>query len=189
MGKRNFYSLIILLSFQSTILFSQDKEAEVLKLLNSVRTDPKGFIKAYLTPYLEENKLESNSYVKSLLADLKNTKKMGALQISPELTRVARQHAKDMGKTGQIGHTSSDGTSFDQRVRKKAKAGALIAENCDYGNWEAIDSVIGLLIDDGIKSLGHRKNILEPKFKWVGIAIEPHKTYGVNCVMDFAESF
>jgi uncharacterized protein YkwD len=46
-----------------------------------------------------------------------------------------------------------------------------------------------LLIDDGIESLGHRKNILEPKYQWIGIAIEPHKTYRTNCVMDFAERF
>jgi len=93
------------------------------------------------------------------------------------------------GKTGSIGHSSSDGTPFSQRVRKKAKAAGMIAENCDYGNQTALDSVIGLLIDDGIESLGHRKNILEPKFQWIGIAIEPHKKYGTNCVMDFAELF
>jgi uncharacterized protein YkwD len=46
---------------------------------------------------------------------------------------------------------------------------------------------MALLIDDGIKSLGHRKNILNAGFHFVGIAIEPHKTYGTNCVMDFAE--
>lgn len=154
-----------------------------------MRTDPQGFITDYLNPYLVENNLTTNSYAKSLISDLRNTKKMGALKFSPALNKVARMHAKDMGKTGSIGHSSSDGTSFSERVRKKSKAGGMIAENCDYGNQTAIDSVIGLLIDDGIESLGHRKNILEPKFQWIGIAIEDHKTYRVNTVMDFAERF
>lgn len=136
-----------------------------------------------------ENNLTTNSYAKSLINDLRNTRKMGALKFSPALNKVARMHAKDMGKTGSIGHSSSDGTSFSERVRKQSKAGGMIAENCDYGNQTAIDSVIGLLIDDGIESLGHRKNILEPKFQWIGIAIEDHKTYRVNTVMDFAEHF
>jgi uncharacterized protein YkwD len=181
--------LVFILAIQPSLVYSQSKEDEVLKLLNSVRTDPQGFINSHLSPYLEANNLTTNSYAQSLVNDLKNTKKMGALQFSSALNKVARMHAKDMGKTGSIGHSSSDGTPFSQRVRKKAKAAGMIAENCDYGNQTALDSVIGLLIDDGIESLGHRKNILEPKFQWIGIAIEPHKKYGTNCVMDFAELF
>ncbi len=186
-----FYLLVPILLICPSLISAQTKEEEeeVLKLLNSVRTDPQGFITNYLNPYLKENNLTTNSDAKSLIDDLKKTKKMGALQFSPALNKVARMHAKDMGKTGSIGHSSSDGTSFSDRVRKESKAGGMIAENCDYGNETAIDSVIGLLIDDGIESLGHRKNILEPKYQWIGIAIEPHKKYTVNCVMDFAEKF
>jgi len=64
----------------------------------------------------------------------------------------------------------------------------MIAENCDYGSTEPLEIVMSLLIDDGIASLGHRKNILHPGLNYVGIAIEKHKTYGVNCVMDFSGS-
>ena len=45
--------------------------------------------------------------------------------------------------------------------------------------------VITLLIDDGIKGLGHRKNILNESYNSVGVAIRPHKSYRVNCVIDF----
>lgn len=168
---------------------AQSQEEEVLQLLNQIRTNPQGFITSHVKDYLEENNLSNNSYAKSLIADLKRCKKMGELQLSKALSDVARSHALDMGKAGTVGHTSSDGTPFHLRIRNKAKAKGMIAENCEYGNDTALDIVMALLIDDGIKSLGHRKNILEPNYKWVGIAIEPHKTYRSNCVMDFAESF
>ncbi len=166
---------------------SQSRDDEVLKLLNTVRTNPTAFIRSHVNPYLKERGLINNRYAKSLVADLKKYKKMRELKISKALSTVARMHAIDMGKTGLVGHTSSDGTTFSDRLRKKVKTGGMIAENCDYGNEEPLDIVMALLIDDGIKSLGHRKNILEPTYQWIGIAIEKHKTYGVNCVLDFAE--
>jgi uncharacterized protein YkwD len=159
----------------------------VLKLLNAVRTDPKAFISSHVNNYLKEKNLTKNSYAKSLVSDLKKCQKMGEVKSSKILNEVAQMHALDMGKTGTVGHSSSDGTTFSERLRKKANAGGMIAENCDYGNEEPLDIVMALLIDDGIKSLGHRKNILEPQYQWIGIAIEKHKTYRVNCVMDFAE--
>lgn len=168
---------------------AQDQEQEVLELLNAVRTNPKKFSDTYALPYIKENGLEKNRYAKSLLQDLKQTKAMGALQVAPALTDIARYHAKDMGTTGKTGHESTDGTPFHIRVRTQSKAQGMIAENCAYGQTSALDFVMQLLIDDGIESLGHRKNILEPKYQWIGIAIEPHKTYRTNCVMDFAEKF
>ena len=166
---------------------SQSREDEVLKLLNVVRTNPQGFINSHVKEYLKENNLTKNRYAQSLISDLKKCAKMGALKTSKALTDVAQLHALDMGTSGMVGHTSSDGTTFSERLRKQGKAGGMIAENCDYGNEEPLDIVMALLIDDGIKSLGHRKNILEPHYQWIGIAIEKHKTYRVNCVMDFAE--
>ena len=59
------------------------------------------------------------------------------------------------------------------------------AENCSYGYQDALSIVITLLIDDGIKDLGHRKNILNESYNSVGVAIRPHKKYRVNCVIDF----
>jgi len=175
--------------FATISLLAQDQEQEVLVLLNAARTSPQKFSNTYALPYIKENGLEKNRYAKSLLQDLKQTKAMGALQLAEALTKVARYHAKDMGTTGNTGHESTDGTAFHIRVRTQSKAMGMIAENCAYGQTSALDFVMQLLIDDGIESLGHRKNILEPKYQWIGIAIEPHKTYRTNCVMDFAERF
>jgi len=153
--------------------------------MNEVRTEPQVFLQARLFPFVKENGLENNTYAKTLIEELKTAKPKNPLQSSQVLEKLARGHALDMGEKGKVGHTSSNGTSFETRLRKKIKTG-MIAENCDYGNSEPLEIVMALLIDDGITSLGHRKNILHPSLKYVGIAIEKHKTYGTNCVMDFA---
>jgi uncharacterized protein YkwD len=186
MLKRLFLLLCLFGALES---FAQNQEKEVLELLNAVRTDPKKFMDKHVLPYIEANKLTKNRYAKSLVSDLKKTKPMAALQLSDALTKTARNHAKEMGTNGKTGHESMDGTPFHIRVRKQSKAQGMIAENCAYGQTSALDFVMQLLIDDGIESLGHRKNILEPTYMWIGIAIEPHKTYRTNCVMDFAERF
>jgi uncharacterized protein YkwD len=179
--------IILLLLWIVTAEFTNAQTEEVLKIMNEVRTDPQSFLNGRLLPYLKEHELENNSYAKSLVSELKGAKPLNALQSSTVLEKLARGHAVDMGEKGKVGHNSSNGTTFENRVRKKIKTG-MIAENCDYGNAEPLDIVMSLLIDDGITSLGHRKNILHPSLKFVGIAIEKHKTYGMNCVMDFAST-
>ena len=180
---------ILLTSLFAILIFcrAEAQPDEVLSLMNEVRTDPQGFLNKRVIPYLKENDLEENPYAKSLVEDLKVAKKVGELQMSAALTKTARSHARDMGQHGTIGHNSSDGTSFPERIPKKFKTG-MIAENCDYGNAVPLDIVMALLIDDGIASLGHRKNILHPTLNFVGIAIEEHKTYRTNCVMDFSQN-
>lgn len=177
---------LLILWFCFAAIPSLAQPEEVLRLMNEVRTDPQGFLQTRLLPYLKENELEENSYAKSLVAELKVARKLETLQMSVALTKTARSHAKDMGDHGLVGHNSSNGTSFPDRLRKKFKTG-IIAENCDYGNADAMGIVMSLLIDDGIPSLGHRRNILNPALKFVGIAIEAHKTYETNCVMDFSQ--
>lgn len=181
--------LFLILVLSAHFSPAQTPEQEVLVLLNEVRTDPQKFLKTRVESYLAEKNLTRNSFARSLVKELKATKAMGGLQMARALTEVARLHAQDMGRKGLTGHDSSDGTPFAIRVRNYSKAKGMIAENCSYGYNQALDIVMSLLIDDGIPSLGHRKNILEPKYKWVGIALEPHQGYGDNCVMDFAESF
>ena len=180
---------IIRVAFCSGLLLSapqcRAQSDEVLQLINEVRERPNVFLQERLIPYLKENGMEGNSYAQSLVEELKSAAKANALKTSPVLEKLARDHAVDMGDHGKVGHESSNGTTFVERLRKKIKTG-LIAENCDYGHATPLDIVMALLIDDGISSLGHRKNLMSPVLKWIGIAIEKHKTYRINCVMDFA---
>jgi uncharacterized protein YkwD len=159
---------------------SKEEKAVVL-YLNLVRLDPKLFAETYLKKYLDSTQ-EKSSYTKSLLKTLPTTKSMGVLVPDKKLCDFAKAHAVQFGKEGRIGHAN-----YNERILKiKKDFGGSMAENCDYGNKKALDIVMSLLIDEGIKDLGHRENILDPEYKFIGTSIQPHKRYEWNCVMDFA---
>lgn len=166
------------------VSYLDSTEAKVIYLMNLARHDGSKFIKDYLEPYVKSKDKQGNRYVKSLYEELRKTKGVAPLLPSKKLTDAALYHAKDMGTTGQVGHDSSDGTSFKTRIHRYVPGAA--AENCSYGRKDAISIVMQLLIDNGVPSLGHRKTILSPLYKYVGVAIEPHKKYRYNCVQDFA---
>ena len=98
-----------------------------------------------------------------------------------------------MAKTGIFGHNSSDGRPFGDRITKRCgQAYGSSGENIgsDFkvnGRDHALKTVMGLIIDDGVKSRGHRKNIFSTDFKYVGIS---SKVQGdkVITVMDYHSS-
>ncbi len=158
-------------------------EKQVIMYMNIARLDGKWFIKNIL----DEHNSTNSRYVKSLKRDLRKVSGLKALKPSVNLSKSARFHAKDMGEKGKTGHASSDGTPTFDRIRRFAEGGYM-SENCSYGYSNPIKIVLQLLIDDGVPSLGHRKNMLSDKYSYVGVAIAPHKTYRYNCVQDFSDS-
>ena len=77
------------------------------------------------------------------------------------------------------GHDGSDGSSMRDRIQRYCEWKNKIGENLSYKNptGGGRDYVVGLFIDDGVPSRGHRKNIFNPIFKYVGIAVADHPTY------------
>ena len=204
----NFF-LIGIFIFFSNSLFSQDKyfsqwkkevcdkantaksvnyltetEKEVIYLMNLARLDGALFSKTYLNKFFDQGNNKTNSYAKSLIVELSNLKGLSVLYSDKQLFNAASFHATDIGKAGLVSHNSTDGTTFSVRVRKYKPSGCL-AENCQFGYNDALSIVCDLLIDEGIESLGHRINILNPSHNSVGVAIREHKEYGVCCVQDF----
>jgi uncharacterized protein YkwD len=169
------------LNTAAEIKYLNEEEKKVILFMNMARHDGPLFSESFLQSYIRENRLENSSYIKSLQRDLKKTKGLLPLKAEEDLTAVAQGHALSTGKKGSTGHGG-----FKKRFEAlMGKPYMHVGENCSYGYERAIDIVVSLLIDEGIKSLGHRNNILSPDFNSVGVAIRPHKSYRVNCVMDF----
>ena len=166
------------------VSYLTDDEKEVIMYMNLARIDGSWFVKNIIDK--DDSNLHSEKNIKSLKKDLNNTKDLTPLKPGKGLSEAATVHAKDMGKSGSIGHQSSDGTSTFVRVKKYAKGGYM-GENCSYGPSDPLAIVLQLLVDDGVPSLGHRKSILSKNYTYVGVAIEPHKVYGYNCVQDFSD--
>ncbi len=173
---------IALASNFSKVTYMDSTEKEILYYINLARINPKLFCATYLQEYIDLKQLDrSNSYLKSLIANLNDCKPRNQLYPDSNLHEMAINHAHSMGEKGLIGHNG-----FENRAKKylNGKFG-MTGENCDYGNEYAIDIFMSLLIDQDVPSLGHRFNLLTYDFTSVGISIQPHKKYGVNCVMDF----
>jgi len=173
------------------VSYMTEEEKKVIEIMNLARMKPAFFAETIgkiwkdmpkVDSYISVN-LKTNTWYLSLLRDLKKTKPTDPLYPNEELKKAAEYHAKDMGKSGRIGHNSSNGTSFEKRMKKFQYVG----ENCDYGYNRAIDIVMHLLIDEGVPSLGHRYNILNRGFYEVGVSIQEHKKYNYNTVIDFSE--
>ena len=69
-----------------------------------------------------------------------------------------------------MNHRGTDGTMAWDRVSRYGEWQAKISENMTFGPATPHDVVAALLIDDGISDRGHRKNILDPDVKVVGIS-------------------
>jgi len=148
--------------------YLSEVEKEVYYYLNLVRMNPKLFADTYL----KEMKNSANSYESSLYAELQKLKPLPVLMPDRKLYESARCHAAESGKRGFVGH-------------KRFKCDEYYLGECIYyGETDALGIVTALLVDEGVKSLGHRRIFLD-NFTQLGVSIQPHKTFGENCVLDF----
>ena len=83
----------------------------------------------------------------------------GKLRLDPELSRVARQHTREMVKKGLLFHQTS--TQFDRRITNWT----MIAENVGYG------SDVSELHQAFMDSPLHAANILNSSYRFVGTGV------------------
>jgi len=160
--------------------FLKEAEKEVIFYTNLARADGKLFSDSYLELYLKSNELKPDSFTSSLFKQLELIKGLPMLFPDKELYDIARDHATKSGKSGKQGHQG-----FQKRFKQARKTFFAYGENCYYGRDNSLLIVLELLIDNGINDLGHRRNMLDPVYNFVGVSIMPHKNSGYNCVIDF----
>ncbi len=182
--------------------FMSQVEIEVVAELNLARTDPQGYV-AYLKEYrsfinngiyqkpgeigirLSEGTKAVDEAIKALSAQ----KPLPPFAASKGMWQACRDHVKDQGPKGAVGHDGSDRSSPFDRMNRYGSWQSTAGENISYGGKTARDIVIQLIVDDGVASRGHRKNIYNAQFLVVGAAVGPHKVYGAMCAMDFAGGY
>lgn len=160
-----------------SVTYMNEKEKQVIYFLNLCRINPQKFLNKYIdgSDYVLLYKAELEKkpqYYSSLKSALKKLKPLSVMNPDKKMYEEAACLAKEQAKSGQIGHK-----------RKRCKE-SYTAENCTYGNHEALDIVIAMLIDLDVPSYGHRKTMLE-KYTLVGVSIQDHKKFGICAVMDF----
>jgi hypothetical protein len=169
----------------SEVTFMTEEEKQVVFFMNLVRLEPQIFLNEVVRPYIKENYAPGNYYCKTLISDLKKAKPTSVILMKEDLYRMAIRHRKDIGKKGISSHSGSRNNTFTERSRPLLSTYYGTGENIGFGYQSAFENVMELLIDDKIKSFGHRCAILNPEYNCCGVSIGFHKKYETCCVIDF----
>jgi uncharacterized protein YkwD len=182
--------------------FLSPLENAVVRELNMARTAPKKY-----SSFLEQEKKyydkkllklpgqtpiltkEGVGAVVEAIRVLRSIKPLPPFYPSKGMSSGARDHVTDQGPSGSTQHRGSDGSRPWDRVNRYGTWEKTIAENIAYGSDKARSIVMSLIIDDGVSSRGHRKNIFNPAFRAIGVACGRHATYRTVCVITFAGGY
>jgi uncharacterized protein YkwD/plastocyanin len=85
---------------------------------------------------------------------------------SPTLTKASERHVDDMVESDFIGHDGSDGSTPAQRAADAGYPSQSTGENLAFNFETAVDVLLGWKSSQ----TGHNENMLNPKWKAVGIA-------------------
>ena len=114
---------------------------------------------------------EGDRAVKEAIRVLRSTGPLPTLKEDKGLATAARDHVREIGPKGLMQH---------------ARIPPGVGEVMSFGPDRSRDVIIELLVDDGVPNRGHRKLLLDSKFRYAGASCGPHKTYRTMCVIDLS---
>lgn len=103
------------------------------------------------------------------------------LEKREEVVSVARAHARDMWERRYFGHVSPEGEDVGDRLENAGISYRIAGENL------ALAPTLATAHTGLMNSEGHRENILDPKFKRVGIGVIDNGIYGKMFVQVFTD--
>ena len=119
---------------------------------------------------------------------LRRVKPQPRLALSPGLCLAAADHCREQAG-GATGHYGNHGSDPGNRISRYGVVSQGWAENIAYGRHTAREIVLALIVDDGVRGRGHRKNIFNPTYNVAGAAYGSHARFGSVCSIDFASGY
>jgi hypothetical protein len=109
------------------------------------------------------------------------------LKYSPGLTHVAHEALKDIQKLEDVDQLAN--LQIEDYIEKHGQVVGHFAQAVDFGSSLAELVVINLLVDDGDLNRGNRSNIIDDKFKLIGVSTGTHSIYHNCTVIMYARHF
>ncbi|MGH2398971.1 MAG: CAP domain-containing protein [bacterium] len=128
---------------------------------------------------------QTDGVLEELVLDLINRERRAAgvrpLAASTPLRTIARDHGRELFARGVLSHQAKDGRGVRKRFERAGIPFRIAGENVAYA--EDIRTAHRELMD----SSGHRRNILSPAFRRVGIGVLNAGEAGVVVVQNFSD--
>ena len=172
-----------------TSAYAGDSADEVIAEINLARTAPQQYAQILASRTATYRGVEGEGVVREAIRFLEKQRPLPALTVSEGMRSSALTHVLDMGPKGGRGHAGSNGSLPWDRMDRFGKHIGYAGENIDYGQRDARGTVVRLIVDDGVRDRGHRKNIFSGNYHVAGAAIGFNASYGSMCVIDFATGF
>ena len=162
---------------------------EIVAEMNLARTAPRQYAQILASRTAGYRGIEGPKVVREAIRFLEKQRPLAPFVVSEGIRQSALAHVLEMGPVGGRGHRGRNGSQPWDRMARFGQWLGRAGENIDYGVRDARAVVVRLIVDDGVRSRGHRKNIFSSDFRVAGAASGYHATYGRMCVINFAGDF
>lgn len=171
-------------------------EADVLGELNLLRADPPRYARgvAATRSRFDGRVLRGRSRdeidilthegvgaVDEAVAALRAASPVPTLEQGDILARSAAILVGEQAGSGGLGHQSR-GRGPGERTAA-AGGGPYVGEVITYGHADPASVIEQLVVGDGVPGRGHRKSVLNPWYRYAGVACGPHAVHRRMCVI------
>ncbi|EDY15781.1 SCP-like extracellular [Chthoniobacter flavus Ellin428] len=184
-----FLTRLLVLALAPLAVHASDLSEQVLAEINLARTAPQQYAQIVASQAGNSHGGEGDRAVAEAVHFLQKARPLPPLTPSTGMSRGALSYVLESGPTGGRGHRGADGSLPWDRMARFGRQIGQAGENIDYGVHDARAIVIRLIVDDGVRDRGHRKNIFSSSYHVAGAATGYHATYGAMCVIDFAGGY
>jgi len=133
--------------------------------------------------------LEGELALRDCLKDLRQIQPLPALVFSEQVSRCCETHRKDLELNDFFSHLGTDGSTPESRLSREGEYREQCGENLGFALRTPKELIYSMLIDDGSAERGHRSNILNMDFHYLGVAFGPHPTADYAFVLVFVDAF
>ncbi|MEI9852250.1 MAG: CAP domain-containing protein [Sphingomonas sp.] len=176
-------------------------EIDVLVQINEVRADPAAFVERLreYRSWFQDNLVyrptggpvmisrEGVAAVDEAIAFLERQPPLPPLSHAALLALAAQDHAEEQGAAGTMGHASLDGSTVGARVQRRG-GDIYVGEIISYGFADSFEVVRQFVVDDGVPGRGHRKQMFDNMYRYMGVGCTAHMRKGYVCVVDMSRT-